>query len=219
MNKSEVSGRNPNADNPSQASSETSVTTDAPASARPLAFTGALRPLGWLDRAVAIFEAVVLTAGILIMAVNSVANVIGRFVFGQSLYFSEELNQFLVILVTFAGIGFAARHGRHIRMSAIYDELPDKARKTLMIVIALITGAAMFVLAWYSLLYVLSVYNTGRIAPVTRIPVFLTLIWLPIGFVITGIQYVLTAVANLTRPDVYLSVSVIDSYEDTETQL
>jgi len=219
MNKSEVSGRNPNADNPSQASSETSVTTDAPASARPLAFTGALRPLGWLDRAVAIFEAVVLTAGILIMAVNSVANVIGRFVFGQSLYFSEELNQFLVILVTFAGIGFAARHGRHIRMSAIYDELPDKARKALMIVIALITGAAMFVLAWYSLLYVLSVYNTGRIAPVTRIPVFLTLIWLPIGFVITGIQYVLTAVANLTRPDVYLSVSVVDSYEDTETQL
>ena len=53
----------------------------------------------------------------------------------------------------------------------------------------------------------------------TQIPIYLTLIWLPLGFVITGIQYVLTALVNLTRPDVYLSVTVVDSYEDTETQL
>lgn len=211
--------QNPNADNPSQASSETSVTTDSPASETAAAFTGVLKPLGVIDKGVAMFEAAVLTVGILAMAANSVANVIGRFIFGQSLYFSEELNQFLVILVTFAGVGFAARHGRHIRMSAIYDELPDKLRKAMMVVIALITGAIMFLLAWYSLEYVYSVYGTGRIAPVTQIPIYLTLIWLPLGFVITGIQYVLTALVNLTRPDVYLSVTVVDSYEDTETQL
>ena len=219
MDKDHPSRQNPNADNPSQASSQTSVTTDAPAAQDAVAFTGVLRPLGILDRGVAIFEAVILTAGVLVMAASSVANVAGRFLFGQSIYFAEELNQFVVILVTFAGIGFAARHGRHIRMSALYDELPDHLRKALMIVIALLTAAVMFVLAWYSYYYVVSVYDTGRIAPVTRIPIFVTLIWLPIGFVITGIQYVLTAIANLTRPDVYLSVSVIDSYDDTETQI
>lgn len=199
------------------ASSETSVTTEVPAPA--VAFSGLLRPLEILDRFIAMIEAFILTAGILIMAASSVANVIGRFVFGQSLYFAEELNQFLIIIVTFAGIGFAARHGRHIRMSAIYDELSQGLRKTLMIVIALVTAAAMFILAWYSYLYVVSVYETGRISPVTRVPIFLTLVWLPLGFVITGIQYVLTAIANLTRPDVYLSVSVVDTYEDSETQV
>jgi C4-dicarboxylate transporter, DctQ subunit len=43
--------------------------------------------------------------------------------------FSEELNSILIILITFAGISYAARHGRHIRMSAIYDALPPKGRK------------------------------------------------------------------------------------------
>ena len=199
------------------ASSETSVTTEVAAPA--VAFSGLLRPLEILDRFIAMIEAFILTAGILIMAASSVANVIGRFVFGQSLYFAEELNQFLIIIVTFAGIGFAARHGRHIRMSAIYDALSQGLRKALMIVIALVTAAAMFILAWYSYQYVVSVYETGRISPVTRVPIFLTLVWLPLGFVITGIQYVLTAIANLTRPDVYLSVSVVDTYEDSETQV
>ena len=37
----------------------------------------------------------------------------------------------VILLVTFAGVGYAARHGRHIRMSAIYDHMPNKARKVL----------------------------------------------------------------------------------------
>ncbi|EAU41675.1 TRAP dicarboxylate transporter, DctQ subunit [Fulvimarina pelagi HTCC2506] len=207
----------PDPGEPPHASTETGAAAEANSGKTTPGFTGILRPLGLIDRALAFFEAAILVTGILAMAIISVANVIGRFGFGQSLYFAEEATQFLVILVTFAGIGFAARHGRHIRMSAIYDELPDKARKALMIVIALVTAAIMFLLAWYSLLYVLSVYDSGRIAPVTQIPIFLTLVWLPIGFIITGIQYLLTVVANLTRKDVYLSVSVVDSYDDRET--
>lgn len=178
---------------------------------------GWLKPFAMLDRGLAWFEALLLSAGVLLMATNAIVNVVARFGFRRSFPGTEEINQFLIILITFAGIGYAARQGRHIRMSAFYDMLADKHRKILMIVIALVTAAAMFVLAWYSVVYVLSVYNTGRIAPATRIPIYLTLVWLPIGFTVTGIQYVLTAIANLTRPDVYLSTSVVDSYEDTET--
>jgi TRAP-type C4-dicarboxylate transport system permease small subunit len=129
------------------------------------------------------------------------------------------LNRFLIVLITFVGLGYAARMGRHIRMSAIYDALPDTARKILMIVICLVTSAAMFVLAWYAYAYVVSVQESGRIAAALRIPIYLTFVWVPIGFVITGIQYLLTAVANLTRPDVYISASVIDSYDETETKV
>ncbi|MBB4284630.1 TRAP transporter small permease [Roseospira goensis] len=182
-------------------------------------FSGVLRPLAWIDGGIARFEAVVLALGVTIMAAVSVANVIGRFVLGESLFFVEELNRFLVVLITFVGLGYAARMGRHIRMSAIYDALPDGLRKGLMVVICLVTAGVMFVLAWYAYGYVLSVYETGRIAPSLRIPVFVTFLWVPIGFVITGIQYLLTAVANLTRPDVYISASVIDSYDETETKV
>ncbi len=185
-----------------------------PTAPRRKEFTGALRPVAILDRGLGYFEAFILTAGILMMAVTSVANVIGRFVFGRSLYFAEEVNQYLIILITFAGIGFAARNGRHIRMSAFYDMLRPRLRRLLMIAICLITAATMFLLAWYSWLYLLSVYQTGRIGPATRIPVYLTLVWLPIGFVVTGVQYLLTALANATRDEVYISASVVDSYDE-----
>ncbi|SDD60976.1 TRAP transporter small permease [Rhodospira trueperi] len=182
-------------------------------------FGGLLRPLAWIDGAIAHFEAAVLALGVIIMAAMSVANVVGRFVLGESLFFVEELNRFLIVLITFVGLGYAARMGRHIRMSALYDALPDTARKVLMVVICLVTSAAMFVLAWYAYAYVVSVQESGRIAAALRIPVYLTFVWVPIGFVITGIQYLLTAVANLTRPDVYISASVIDSYDETETKV
>lgn len=178
-------------------------------------FGGILKPLGVLDQIIARTEAIVLGVGVLLMAAVSVGNIFGRFFLGESLFFAEELNQFLIILITFIGIGYAARQGRHIRMSAFYDALPDAGRKLLMVVIALVTAAAMFVLAWYSYIYVLSVYDTGRISASLRIPFYITQVWVPFGFVITGIQYVMTAVVNLTRPDVYLSSSVIDSYEDS----
>jgi TRAP-type C4-dicarboxylate transport system permease small subunit len=178
-----------------------------------------LKPLALLDDVISRFEAVVLGVGVLIMATVSVANVIGRFAFGESLFFAEELNQFLIVLITFVGIGYAARKGRHIRMSAIYDSLPDRWRKALMVTIALATAAAMFVLAYYAYVYVDKVAATGRVAPSLRVPIYLTLLWVPVGFAITGIQYLLTGVVNLLHRDVYLSVAVVDSFDETELQL
>ena len=195
-----------------------SSTEPGPAGPEP-AFRGWLKPLAVVDDVIARFEAVVLALGVLMMAALSVANVIGRFVLGESIAFTVEFNRFLIVLITFVGIGYAARNGRHIRMSAFYDRLPDRGRKAMMIIIALVTAAAMFVLAWYAYVYVASVAASGRIAPSLRVPVYLTLLWVPVGFVITGIQYVLTAVANATRPDVFISASVVDSYEDTEASV
>jgi len=178
--------------------------------------TAGLRPLAIVDGALAWFERVLLAAGVLLMAVNTVANVIGRFFFGQSIYFSQELNQILIVLITFVGIGYAARQGRHIRMTAIYDAMPDGGRKALMTVICVVTGLTMLALAWYSYGYVASVYASGRIFSALQIPIWLAYVWVPIGFAITGIQYLMGAVRNLTERDIYLSASTVDSYDEPE---
>jgi len=178
--------------------------------------TGMLGVLNTVDKAIAKVETLILAYAIILMALNSIANVIGRFVIGQSIYFSPELNQFLIVLVTFVGLGYATRQGRHIRMSAFYDQLSDRGRKVLMIVIALITGAVMFVLAYYSYLYVDRVARLGKVTPALQVPLYLTYLWVPLGFVITGIQYFLTVYKNLCARDVYISFEHIDTYEDPE---
>lgn len=175
---------------------------------------GLVRVFAVVDGIIAKFEVIVLAYGVLFMAANSIANVIGRFVFSQSIYFSEELNQFLIVLITFVGLGYAARKGRHIRMSAVYDQLNDRHRKIMMIVIAAITSAIMFVLAYYSYEYVSRVARLGKVTPALQAPLYLTYIWVPIGFVITGLQYALTVVSNIRNPDVYISYHEIDTYEE-----
>ncbi|UMA66657.1 TRAP transporter small permease [Roseivivax marinus] len=174
--------------------------------------------LGVVDVAIAKLEAILLAVGVLLMAVNTIANVVGRYVFGNSLYFSEELNQALIILITFAGISYAARHGRHIRMSAIFDALNPTLRKPLMILIAVVTAAAMFMLTWFSVEYVLSQAGRGRLLPALQIPVWWIIVWAPLGFFLTGLQYTLTAIKNVVHENIWLSTSTMEGYDDTREE-
>ncbi|MDQ0315053.1 TRAP transporter small permease [Amorphus orientalis] len=175
--------------------------------------------LGTIDMAIARIEAVALAGGVLLMAANTIANVLGRFVFQQSIFFSEELNRILIILITFAGISYAARHGRHIRMSAIYDEMPPHLRKALMVVIALVTALFMFGLCYYAVGYIITQAGRGRVLPALQIPVWWIYLWVPVGFFMTGAQYLLTAIKNLLERDIYLSTHVLEGYDDDEVEV
>ena len=176
-------------------------------------------PLGLLDMVLARLEAGILGLGVLLMAVNTVANVVSRFALGSSIAVSGEINRILIVMITFAGIGYAARHGRHIRMSAIYDAFPVFGRKILMIIIALVTSAAMFFLMYYSIGYITTLYQRGRVLPAMGLPIWWIYLWVPLGFAITGIQYLLTAIKNIREKDVYLSTAMVDGYTDTETEV
>ncbi len=175
--------------------------------------------LGTIDSLISRIESVMLAVGVLLMALNTIANVVGRFVFQSSIYFSEELNSILIILITFAGISYAARHGRHIRMSAIFDTLPPGGRKAMMVFISLVTAVFMLGLCWYSIGYIETQAGRGRVLPALQIPVWWTLVWVPVGFFMTGMQYLLTAIRNLTAKDVYLSTTVLEGYDNDEQEV
>ncbi|MCH2275324.1 MULTISPECIES: TRAP transporter small permease [Thalassospira] len=177
---------------------------------------GVLSVLKRLDDGLSVVERQLLGWSIVIMAVNTVANVIMRLGFSSSIFFSEELNQFLIILVTFVGISEAARMGRHIRMSAFTDMLGPQASKIMMIIITLGTAALLFLLAWYSIGYVSSLIQSNRLTPALRIPYYLTVLIVPFGLTVTGIQFVLAAVTNIVRPGTHLSYRVEDTFSEAD---
>ncbi|MCV0351315.1 MAG: TRAP transporter small permease [Nitratireductor sp.] len=174
--------------------------------------------IGMFDNAISRIESVMLALGVILMALNTIANVVSRGI-GHTIFFSEELNSILIILITFAGIGYAARHGRHIRMSALYDALPPKTRKVLMIVITVITALTMFALCYFAIGYIGKVAKSGRILPAMQIPVYWIYLWVPVGFFITGVQYALTALKNVVQKDIYLSTHVLEGYEEDEIEI
>ena len=163
---------------------------------------------GWLS----LVDRQLLCWGIIGMAVNTIANVIARLFFSSSLFFSEELNQFLIILVTFVGISEAARMGRHIRISVFTDMLGRRAAKAMLCLIGLVTASLLFLLCHYSINYIENLHAMNRLTPSLRIPVYLTYLWVPLGLAMTGFQFLMGAIANAAGSGVYLSYKIQDIY-------
>jgi TRAP-type C4-dicarboxylate transport system permease small subunit len=132
---------------------------------------------------------------------------------GFSLAFAEELSQFLIIAVTFVGLSYAAGRGRHIRMTALCDQLPRRWRRRLMILISASTCLLLLVLAGFALHYVGTVCFLGTVSPVLQVPLFLIYAIVPVGLLLAAMQYALTAWRNATSGDVYLSYDRRDEYE------
>lgn len=173
-------------------------------------------PVMRVSRVLQRLEEFLLAWAMLLMASLTIANVFSRVLLGISLAFAEELAQFSIIAVTFIGLSYAASQGRHIRMTAIYDQLPAAAQKAVMVGITTTTSLLMFALAYYAILYVETIYVLGTVSPALQVPLYLVYLTAPLGFVLAGLQYALAVVKNLTSDDVWLSYGQKDEYEDAE---
>ncbi len=167
------------------------------------------RLFGGLQR----IEELLLGWSIIAIAALTISNIFCRAVLQFSLPFTGELSQFFMIMVTFVGLSYAASRGRHIRMTALYDQFSPRGRKALMIVISASTAALMLVLAWYSFQYIGTVRFLESVSPVLQVPLYVVYMLVPLGLISAAIQYALTTARNVMSPDVYLSFDVKDEYE------
>lgn len=168
-----------------------------------------------ISKVVTKLEELCLAWGILGIAVLTIGNVAARTLFGTSLAFAEEISQFLIVFVTFLGLGYAAAQGRHIRMTALYDQLPDRRRKALAVFIAATTSVLLFYLSYLAVHYAIdTVRELGSVSPVLRVPLWIVYLAAPLGFVLGGVQYALAVVRNLTTEGVWLSYDKEDGYEE-----
>lgn len=168
-----------------------------------------------IDEKAGKIEEFILSYGVIMMALILIGNVISRTLFNNSWKFAEEVGQMLVITITFVGTGYAARKGKHIRMSAVFDAVPKKVQKIIMIITALTTSGAMFYLAYLSYQYTMKVYKIGRVTPALRMPMFIVIAIVTLGFILTGIQYLLIFTLNIKEEDVYIGAEKVSGeYED-----
>ena len=177
--------------------------------------SGARKAVAQTFRVVTKLEELSLAWGMIGIALLTIGNVFARTLFDTSLVFAEEISQFLIVFVTFIGLGYGVSQGRHIRMTAIYDQLSDRKRKVLMLVITSSTAVLMFYLTYLSVDYILgTVRELAAVSPALQVPLWLVYLSAPLGFLLAGIQYVLAFAKNLMDDDVWLSFEQRDEYED-----
>ena len=159
------------------------------------------------------FEVISLSVGVFFLAVILIANVIARNFF-RSIYFAEELSEFFVIFITFVGVSYAVRKARHIRMGAIFDAMPPKMKKVFIYIICGISAIVMFLMAYYSYDYMVVAKAMGHHTPSLRLPYWLFVAIVPVGFFSAGLQYVRTIIKNIHEEEVWLSPEQQSEYED-----
>lgn len=163
-----------------------------------------------LSKGTEFIEKFVIILSILLMMANSTANAIGRYAFGKSLFFSEELNQFLIVGVTFVGFAYAVRKGHNIRMTALYDTLSRQSKKVVLTMISITTALLLAFLAYESIFYVLEIKSLNRLSPALQFPVYIIYFVIPIGLSMASLQYLIAFIMNVTHAGVWHSYEVED---------
>jgi len=155
------------------------------------------------------FEEFVLSYAVIAMAILLIVSVFMRTVLNSSLTFSEEIAQALLILISFFGLEYCARKGRHITMSILFDLVSNKYKKMAMCVISIVSCASMGYIGFLAFKYVLSVQKLGRVTPALQIPMYLIYAVVPIGFLLAGIEYLRTFILNIKEKDLYLTSEIM----------
>jgi C4-dicarboxylate transporter DctQ subunit len=164
-----------------------------------------------VDYTIARIEEFIIASSVIVMSIVLIGNVFQRSIMNDSWTFADEVGRFLVIIVTFIGSSYAARQGRHIRMSAIYDMMPKKVRKALMILITGLTSVVLLIIAYYALRYTAFIFDNGRVSNALQLPMYYIYIFVPVGLVLTSIQYMLTMIINILNEEIYISTTKNDS--------
>lgn len=100
-----------------------------------------------LDKA----ENIVLVSMFVAMVLIIFVQVIMRYVFKNSLSWSEELGKFIFVWISWIGIAIGQKRGEHIRITLVVDRLPFKAQQFLILISDLIVIAICAITTYYSI--------------------------------------------------------------------
>jgi len=159
------------------------------------------------------FEVWSLMLCMLLLTTLLIVNVIAREFF-VSIYYAEEVAEFLLIFVTFVGVSYGVRKARHIRMGAFFDMMNPRLEKVFMIIIAAVSAVVMFIMAFTAYDYVMVAMQRGHETGALRLPYWTFYAIIPVGFFLAGIQYIRTILKNLTEKDTWMSPEQQSEYEE-----
>ncbi len=145
--------------------------------------------LSKFNRTVEKMIAPVIAVALLFITLMLFSNVIGRYVFGVSLKWAEELTNYIIIWITFLGGVVCLRKGMQITMDAFVLQLNG----SMQVFVARLTSALglLFSLAtvWLSYKLVMMVLPTGQVSPAMMVPMFIPYLVLPLSGLLMAMEY------------------------------
>lgn len=144
------------------------------------------------------------TGLVLILAAMVVINVVLRYGFNNPWFFVEEYSGYIVVALTFLGLGYILKTKGHITLDVVTNRLRDRVKTGLMLATILVSLVTIGVMFGYSLQLALkSIWGNLRASTVMMTPLWIPQIVIAVGLLIFGLEMLMqlvTTVGDLINP-------------------
>ncbi|MEJ6472443.1 TRAP transporter small permease [Fusobacterium nucleatum] len=124
--------------------------------------------------------------------------IVSRYVFQNSLTWSEELVRYMFVWSAFLGIPFCIKHGLSIKVDQFRNLFPIPLQKALMYIDKIIIFVLFLVMFIYSCLVVKASYLSGQTSPAMQIPMWIVQLSVCVSSLLSMIRSIQNF-ANLIR--------------------
>ena len=152
--------------------------------------------LAHLDRTLLVVSRNLIVSILAAMATIVFVNVVLRFTTDRSLLFVEEAARYLMIWLTFLGIGPVLRYGGHLGIDTLQERFPRHAPAIRTAIFAILAGFFGF-MVWVGIRYAL--FAWAQTTPVLGIPIGAVYLAMPIGFALAILHLAVMAGAYIRR--------------------
>jgi len=109
---------------------------------------------------------------LLLLALLTTADVVGRYFFNAPIIGVFDLTHFSVLIMVFLGLGYCGFRGGHVAIEFLYDRLNRKTARILDRLINLVGCILFVVIAWQSVVQSIDVKKYGEASQLLLIPYY-----------------------------------------------
>jgi TRAP-type C4-dicarboxylate transport system permease small subunit len=146
-----------------------------------------MKVLKWLDIHVEEYLMVIFLAA---MSIIIFVQVIARYIFNDSLSWSEEIARYLFIWLTYPAISYGVKVNGHIRVDAFLLVLPKPLKKLWRILSNLLFLTFSCLVVWFGVEVSGKIMMSGQQTPAVGLPMWFVYAAVPFGFLLTTFRLV-----------------------------
>lgn len=126
-----------------------------------------------------------------LMTIFMFSEVVARYVFGNSIYWAEELVRYLFIWFIFVSASYCVKMRSHVSIDMFVSLFPKKMQRRLMALGHVIWIVLTIFVVYWSAKYTFDLMRSMEETTALKLPLFLVYLALPVGFAGMGIRLVI----------------------------
>lgn len=142
-------------------------------------------------------EAYIICIILMYTTVIMTMEVVGRYVFGKSFSWSEEIVRYSFVWFTMLGASYAVREKANICVDGVLKKLPPALASVIEVIGQAICIVFMVYLTYVSFRYTSFIFATKSMATVTKVPMGYIYSAIPVGFFLISVRMIVDALKRM----------------------